>query len=156
MSGAPIIPAGRAVAPRCSYAPRGLGRVADYAERVITAEHGDLLVVPPFTPHAFTAAKDSEAGLLVIITPGQLDQVGEAGDRCHNLVAEVWQPRYRSPSRLAQPAATCSPVSCGAGRRSAPLYRRCTPPRLGPRSPLHAHICALAMFHQIPLTFLGH
>ncbi|MET9735339.1 cupin domain-containing protein [Streptomyces sp. NPDC006458] len=37
---------------------------------VVTAERGDLIVVPPGRPHAFAAAPGSTADLLVVITPG--------------------------------------------------------------------------------------
>ena len=38
--------------------------------RLIRAVEGDLVVVPPTSPHAFAAAPDSNAELLVVITPG--------------------------------------------------------------------------------------
>lgn len=37
---------------------------------VVTMRQGDLAVVPPHLPHAFAAAADSGAGLLIVITPG--------------------------------------------------------------------------------------
>ncbi|MFF3329887.1 cupin domain-containing protein [Streptomyces sp. NPDC002888] len=37
---------------------------------VLTAERGDLVIVPPDKPHAFAAAPDSTAELLIVITPG--------------------------------------------------------------------------------------
>ncbi|MFD4758647.1 cupin domain-containing protein [Streptomyces sp. NPDC058439] len=37
---------------------------------VVTARSGDLVVVPPHLPHAFAAAPDSGADLLIVITPG--------------------------------------------------------------------------------------
>ncbi|MGV9775366.1 cupin domain-containing protein [Streptosporangium sp. NPDC003464] len=39
-------------------------------EQVVTARGGDLIVVPPHMPHAFAAAPDSGADVLVVITPG--------------------------------------------------------------------------------------
>lgn len=39
-------------------------------EHVHTVGEGDLIVVPPGTVHAFAAARDSDADLLVILTPG--------------------------------------------------------------------------------------
>ncbi|MBO3748332.1 cupin domain-containing protein [Streptosporangiaceae bacterium NEAU-GS5] len=39
-------------------------------DRIVTAERGDLVVVPALTAHAFAAAKDHDADILVIITPG--------------------------------------------------------------------------------------
>jgi mannose-6-phosphate isomerase-like protein (cupin superfamily) len=39
-------------------------------ERVLTANEGDLVVVPPQMTHAFAAAPGSDADLLIIITPG--------------------------------------------------------------------------------------
>jgi mannose-6-phosphate isomerase-like protein (cupin superfamily) len=39
-------------------------------ERVHTVGEGDLVVVPPGTVHAFTAARDNDADLLIILTPG--------------------------------------------------------------------------------------
>lgn len=37
---------------------------------VVTAEKGDLVVVPPHLPHAFAAAYGKSADLLIVITPG--------------------------------------------------------------------------------------
>lgn len=37
---------------------------------VVTAEAGDLVVVPPGKPHAFAAAPGVRADLLIVITPG--------------------------------------------------------------------------------------
>ncbi|MGW4565031.1 cupin domain-containing protein [Streptomyces sp. NPDC004561] len=37
---------------------------------VVTAERGDLIVVPPDRPHAFAAAPGATADLLIVITPG--------------------------------------------------------------------------------------
>ncbi|GAB1327420.1 cupin domain-containing protein [Streptomyces sennicomposti] len=37
---------------------------------IVTAERGDLVVVPPGRPHAFAAAPGATADLLVVITPG--------------------------------------------------------------------------------------
>jgi quercetin dioxygenase-like cupin family protein len=39
-------------------------------EQVLTAERGDLVVVPPGMAHAFAAAPDRDADLLIVITPG--------------------------------------------------------------------------------------
>ncbi|MEU7990301.1 cupin domain-containing protein [Streptosporangium canum] len=39
-------------------------------DRVTTVARGDLLVVPPRTPHAFGAAPGSTAEVLVVMTPG--------------------------------------------------------------------------------------
>ncbi|MFI6566695.1 cupin domain-containing protein [Streptomyces sp. NPDC050534] len=39
-------------------------------EDVVTAERGDLVVVPPDRPHAFAAAPGTPADLLIVITPG--------------------------------------------------------------------------------------
>jgi quercetin dioxygenase-like cupin family protein len=37
---------------------------------VLTLQRGDLAVVPPHLPHAFAAPADSEADLLIVVTPG--------------------------------------------------------------------------------------
>ncbi|MEV0145083.1 MULTISPECIES: cupin domain-containing protein [unclassified Nonomuraea] len=39
-------------------------------EQVVTAERGDLVVVPPNVAHAFAAAPGEDADLLIVITPG--------------------------------------------------------------------------------------
>lgn len=39
-------------------------------ERVHTVSEGDLVVVPPGTVHAFAAARDNDADLLIVLTPG--------------------------------------------------------------------------------------
>ncbi|MFD2078037.1 Mannose-6-phosphate isomerase, cupin superfamily [Actinopolymorpha cephalotaxi] len=39
-------------------------------EQVVTAERGDLVVVPPGLPHAFAAAPGEDADILIVITPG--------------------------------------------------------------------------------------
>jgi mannose-6-phosphate isomerase-like protein (cupin superfamily) len=37
---------------------------------IVTAERGDLVIVPPGRPHAFAAAPGARADLLIVITPG--------------------------------------------------------------------------------------
>lgn len=39
-------------------------------DEVVIAEEGDLLVVPPHTTHAFAAAPDSGADVLIVLAPG--------------------------------------------------------------------------------------
>ena len=39
-------------------------------DQVVTAERGDLVVVPPDAPHAFAAAPGEDADILIVITPG--------------------------------------------------------------------------------------
>jgi mannose-6-phosphate isomerase-like protein (cupin superfamily) len=39
-------------------------------DRIVTAERGDLVVVPPGLAHAFGAAPGEDADLLIVITPG--------------------------------------------------------------------------------------
>ena len=39
-------------------------------ERLLLAHEGDLAVVPAGLPHAFAAAQDCDADLLIVITPG--------------------------------------------------------------------------------------
>ena len=39
-------------------------------DRIVTLSEGDLVVVPPGSPHAFAPAADTEAELLVVFTPG--------------------------------------------------------------------------------------
>ncbi|MFB7708083.1 cupin domain-containing protein [Streptomyces sp. NPDC056105] len=39
-------------------------------EQVVTAERGDLVVVPPGLAHAFAAAPGENADILIVITPG--------------------------------------------------------------------------------------
>lgn len=37
---------------------------------IVTAERGDLIIVPPGKPHAFAAVPGSTADILIVITPG--------------------------------------------------------------------------------------
>jgi mannose-6-phosphate isomerase-like protein (cupin superfamily) len=39
-------------------------------DEVVTADEGDLLVVPPHTTHAFAATPDAGADVLIVLTPG--------------------------------------------------------------------------------------
>ncbi|GII31573.1 cupin domain-containing protein [Planotetraspora mira] len=39
-------------------------------EQVVTAERGDLVIVPPGLAHAFAAAPGENADILIVITPG--------------------------------------------------------------------------------------
>ncbi|MFI0371558.1 cupin domain-containing protein [Actinomadura sp. 1N219] len=39
-------------------------------DQVVTAERGDLVIVPPGAPHAFAAAPGDDADILIVITPG--------------------------------------------------------------------------------------
>ncbi|MFB4319931.1 cupin domain-containing protein [Actinomadura sp. 21ATH] len=39
-------------------------------DQVVTAERGDLVIVPPGAPHAFAAAPGHDADILIVITPG--------------------------------------------------------------------------------------
>ncbi len=39
-------------------------------DQVVTAEQGDVVIVPPGTQHAFAAAPGETADMLVVITPG--------------------------------------------------------------------------------------
>ncbi|MFF4255986.1 cupin domain-containing protein [Streptomyces sp. NPDC001663] len=39
-------------------------------EDIVTAEPGDLVVVPPGKPHAFAAVPGADADILIVITPG--------------------------------------------------------------------------------------
>ncbi|MCF1507841.1 cupin domain-containing protein [Streptomyces glomeratus] len=80
---------------------------------VVTAERGDLVVIPPGEPHAFAAAPGTGADILVVITPGverfeyfrhiQRIRLGEVGPESllevqdlydnHFLNSEVWAAR---------------------------------------------------------------
>ncbi|GLX51821.1 cupin [Streptomyces hygroscopicus subsp. hygroscopicus] len=82
---------------------------------VVTAERGDLIVVPPDRPHAFAAVPGATADLLVVIVPGverfeyfrhlqrirlgeltpeSLLEVQERYDN-HFLQSAVWDARHR-------------------------------------------------------------
>ncbi|KUJ65715.1 cupin [Streptomyces albus subsp. albus] len=39
-------------------------------DQIVEAEAGDLVVVPPGLPHAFSAAPGQDADILIVITPG--------------------------------------------------------------------------------------
>jgi quercetin dioxygenase-like cupin family protein len=84
-------------------------------DQVLTAEQGDLVVVPPLMAHAFAAVPGSAADLLIVITPGverfgyfrHLERIAlgeltresllEVQDRYDNhfLTSEVWDDRHR-------------------------------------------------------------
>ena len=51
------------------YVLDGLVQVLSGKE-VLNAEPGDVIVVPPLLPHAFSAQRGSRADLLIVITPG--------------------------------------------------------------------------------------
>ncbi|MFI9154843.1 cupin domain-containing protein [Streptomyces sp. NPDC053367] len=78
-------------------------------EDVITAERGDLVIVPPGRPHAFAAPPGSTADLLIVITPGverfdyfrhlQRIRLGEAGPESLLEVQELYDNHFlRSPA----------------------------------------------------------
>ncbi|WP_316741177.1 cupin domain-containing protein [Streptomyces sp. MK7] len=80
---------------------------------IVTAERGDLVIVPPDKPHAFAAVPDATADILIVITPGierfeyfrhlQRIRVGEATPESilevqerydnHFLKSEIWEGR---------------------------------------------------------------
>jgi quercetin dioxygenase-like cupin family protein len=51
------------------YVLDGVVRVLSGTE-IVRAERGDVIVVPPRLPHAFSADRNSAAALLVVIAPG--------------------------------------------------------------------------------------
>ncbi|MEV5429339.1 cupin domain-containing protein [Streptomyces sp. NPDC052701] len=71
---------------------------------VVTAERGDLVVVPPEKPHAFAAAPGTTADLLIVITPGverfeyfrhlQRVRLGEAGPESLLEVQELYDNHF--------------------------------------------------------------
>ncbi|MFJ8085963.1 cupin domain-containing protein [Streptomyces sp. NPDC096205] len=76
---------------------------------VVTAERGDLVIVPPGRPHAFAAAPGSTADLLIVITPGverfdyfrhlQRIRLGEVGPESLLEVQELYDNHFlRSPA----------------------------------------------------------
>lgn len=70
------------------------------AERVVTVRQGDMVVVPPGTVHAFAAAPECNADLLIVLTPGverfeyfrHLERIGR-GEASIESILEV-QDRY--------------------------------------------------------------
>ena len=80
---------------------------------VVTAERGDVVIVPPNRPHAFAAAPGSTADILIVIAPGverfeyfrhlQRIRLGEVGPESilevqelydnHFLRSEAWEGR---------------------------------------------------------------
>ncbi|MGC0329375.1 quercetin dioxygenase-like cupin family protein [Streptomyces sp. SAI-170] len=76
---------------------------------VVTAERGDLVIVPPGRAHAFAAAPGSTADLLIVITPGverfdyfrhlQRIRLGEVGPQSLLEVQELYDNHFlRSPA----------------------------------------------------------
>ncbi|MEU6686280.1 cupin domain-containing protein [Streptomyces sp. NPDC046832] len=70
---------------------------------IVTAGPGDLVIVPPGTPHAFAAVPGADADLLIVLTPGverfeyeatpeSLLEVQELYDN-HFLRSEAWESR---------------------------------------------------------------
>ena len=51
------------------YVLEGAVQVLSGAE-VVMAEQGDVIVVPPGMPHAFSTQRSTSAELLIVITPG--------------------------------------------------------------------------------------
>ncbi|MDP9863336.1 MULTISPECIES: cupin domain-containing protein [Streptosporangium] len=68
-------------------------------DRLVTVAGGDLVVVPPGMPHAFGAAPDSTADVLVVMTPG-VERFGYF--RHLGLVARGQEPRDGLPAVQAR------------------------------------------------------
>ncbi|WP_128435081.1 cupin domain-containing protein [Streptomyces cyaneus] len=97
---------------------------------IVTAERGDLVVVPPGKAHAFAAAPGSTADILIVITPGverfeyfrhlqrirlgevtreSLLEVQELYDN-HFLQSEAWDRRHQGARRGETVSRASSPA----------------------------------------------
>ncbi|MET9383925.1 cupin domain-containing protein [Streptomyces sp. NPDC002928] len=71
---------------------------------IVTAERGDLVIVPPGKPHAFAAAPGTAADILIVITPGverfeyfrhlQRIRLGEVGPESLLEVQELYDNHF--------------------------------------------------------------
>ncbi|MFF4831630.1 cupin domain-containing protein [Streptomyces sp. NPDC001315] len=71
---------------------------------IVTAERGDLVIVPPGKPHAFAAAPGAAADILIVITPGverfeyfrhlQRIRLGEVGPESLLEVQELYDNHF--------------------------------------------------------------
>jgi quercetin dioxygenase-like cupin family protein len=74
------------------YVLNGVVKVLSGAE-IVNAEEGDVIVVPPGVPHAFSAERSSGAEILIVIAPGverfeyfrQLTRIAQGKERPESL-----------------------------------------------------------------------
>ena len=81
-------------------------------DQVITAERGDLVVVPPSLAHAFAAAPGHDADILIVITPGverfeyfrHLERIAYGGQPSESLldVQELYDTYFRTSEAWIQ------------------------------------------------------
>lgn len=89
-------------------------------DRVITAERGDLVIVPPGLAHAFAAAPGHDADILIVITPGverfeyfrHLERIAYGKQPPESLleVQELYDTYFQSSAPWNQARALSSPV----------------------------------------------
>ena len=105
-------------------------------DRVITADRGDLVIVPPGLAHAFAAAPGLDADILIVITPGverfeyfrRLERIAYGKQPPESLleVQELYDTYFQSSSPWDQARALCA-ICWGYGSWMGPVCG----PRLG-------------------------
>jgi len=98
-------------------------------ERVLAATEGDLVVVPPGTVHAFAAAPDADADLLIILAPAWNGSSTSAN--CS--ASPPGRLRWRASWRPKTSTTTTSMTARSGSRRSPPACDQVSPRTGQPR-----------------------
>ena len=98
-------------------------------DRVITAERGDLVIVPPGLAHAFADAPGHDADILIVITPGverfeyfrHLERIAYGKQPPESLleVQELYDTYFQSSAPWNQARALSAPLPDSADLRES-------------------------------------